>query len=113
MNARAKMPDGHFEKSLRSSPSQRSAPTFVTVTMVSMLIPRRSRSLRRRGPKVSLSDMRIIARSKDRAEQYAGRSFSVRDECTCVQLQFRNRLVRFDDAFRQCDLFALEAAGLR
>jgi hypothetical protein len=30
---------------------------LVTATMVSILIPRRSRSLRNRGPKVSLSDM--------------------------------------------------------
>src|SRR3954470_13825885 len=107
MNARAKMPDGHFEKSLRSSPSQRSAPTFVTVTIVSMLIPRRSRSLRRRGPKVSLSDMRILARSKDRAEQYAGRSLTFAMDCTCVQLHFCNRLFRFDDGFRQLRSFAL------
>src|SRR5215831_5787537 len=70
MNARAKIPDGHLEKSLRSRPSQRSAPTLVTVTMVSMLMPRRSRSLRRRGPKVSFSDIRTPPRSKDRAEQY-------------------------------------------
>ena len=44
MNARAKMPVGQREKSLRSSPSQSSAPTLVTEAMVSIEMPRRSRS---------------------------------------------------------------------
>ena len=55
------MPVGQREKSLRSRPSQRSALTLVTDAMVSSEMPRRSRSLRNRGPKVSLSDMMGIS----------------------------------------------------
>src|SRR5580765_109114 len=51
------MPVGQREKSLRSRPCHRSVLTLVTTAMVSSEMPRRSRSLRRRGPKVSLSDI--------------------------------------------------------
>src|SRR5262245_17046280 len=51
------MPVGQREKSFRSRPCQSSMLTLVTRAMVSSEMPRRSRSLRSRGPNVSLSDM--------------------------------------------------------
>src|SRR6185312_11317183 len=59
------------EKSLRSSPCHRSMLTLVTTAMVSSEMPRRSRSLRRRGPKVSLSDI-----ADTEAEQFLRRALS-------------------------------------
>ena len=58
--ARVKTRVGHREKSLDSKPCQSSRLTLVRATMVSSEMPRRSRSRRIRGPKVSRSDMATL-----------------------------------------------------
>src|SRR5688572_22029801 len=66
------MPDGQREKSLRSSPSQRSTLTFVAAAMVSRVTRRFSRSRRSDGPNWSRSAMRVILGSNSRADNLRG-----------------------------------------
>src|SRR3954451_17275421 len=78
MNERAKTPAGQRDTSLRSSPSQSSGGTFVTAAIVSMEMPRRARALRKRAPKVSLSDMACASDQQVRRREGTGCSSSPR-----------------------------------